>query len=237
MKTFGIVILIIVVSFALGVIGFNFIVMPLWVGLHEETTVPDVCGKTLEDAKNTLSKLELKSEVKAQKFSNMPEGVVISQIPLPTRRVRKGRIVELCISKGIEKVKVPWVQGLLVSQAQNLIERTGFKLGELNYEYSTTVPEGKVIYTIPSTDSLVPKGYKIDIFVSGVVKQSTMPELTGRSLKEVKEEVDKLGLDLVVKYAAEPSSLGIVILQSPPAGATVKAGDSLYLIVGRPSQK
>ena len=237
MKTFVIVILIIIASFIFGVIGFNFIVMPLWVGMHEEITVPNVCGKTLEEAEEMLSKFELKSEVKAQKFSDTPEGIVISQNPLPTRRVKKGRIVELCISKGIEKVKVPWVQGLLVSQAQNLIESSGLKLGELNYEYSTTTPEGRVVYTIPSQDSFVPKGYKVDIFVSGVVKESTMPDLTGKSLKEAKEEISRLSLNLVVKYIAEPSSLGAVILQSTPAGTIVKTGDSLYLIVGRPSQK
>ena len=233
MKTFWTIILIIVGSFGVGVLGFNYIAMPLWVGLHEETSVPDVCGKTLEDAQKTLAKFELKTQTMAQKFSNLPEGLVVSQNPLPARRVKKGRVVELCISKGKEKVRVPWVQGLLESQATNLLESSGLEIGELEYKYSTTVSEGRVIYTIPPSDLLVPKGSKVDIFVSKRGKETIMPDLTGKSLKEAKEEANKLGLNLYIRYTGKPSFLGaVILLQSPPAGTPINPGDSLHLIVG-----
>ncbi|MCK4351867.1 PASTA domain-containing protein [candidate division WOR-3 bacterium] len=235
MKTFGIIILIIIGSFAVGFLTFNYIVIPLWVGLQEEATIPDICGKSLEEAKKILTESEFKSQVIAQKFSQLPQGLVLSQNPLPMRKVKKGRTVKLCVSKGEEKAKVPWVKGLLLTQGQNLLLTSGLEIGELEYQWDNIVGEDRIIRTEPMSDSLVPRGTKINIFVSrGREKRLLMPDFTGRSLKEVKKEANKLGLNLEINYTAEPSSLGIVIIQSPLPGTPVKRGDFLNLIVGEP---
>jgi len=234
LKTTGFVILILIGSFGIGVLSFNYIAMPLWVGLHKEVETPDVCGKPIEEAKKILAEAGLKSEIKAQKFSELPERIVISQTPLPTRKVRIGRVVALCTSRGKEKCKIPWVKELLLPQAENLLGNAGIKVREVIYEYSKEIPNERVIRTNPPADVIVTKGTQVDIFVSQGGLNFTMPEFTWQILRKARERAEELGLILDIEYIAEPSPEGIVIAQSPLPGAPAQAGDYLKLVVGLP---
>ena len=234
LKTTGFVILILLGSFLIGVLSLNYIAMPLWIGLHEEIEVPDICGKPIEEVKKILAELGLKSEVRAQKFSELPERIVISQMPLPTRRVRRNRIITLCTSRGKERTKVPWVEDLLLTQAENLLENAGIKAREVIYEYSAEVPVDRVIRTNPPADIVVNKGTRIDIFVSQGGLNFTIPDFTWQTLRKARARAEELGLILDIEYIAEPSPEGIVIAQSPLSGAPAQAGDYLKLVIGLP---
>ena len=234
LKTTGFVTLILVGSFLIGVLSLNYIAIPLWVGLHEEIEVPDICGKPIEEAKKILDGVGLKSEVKAQKFSELPERIVISQMPLPTRRVRRSRVIALCTSRGKERTKIPWVEDLLLPQAENLLENTGIKVREVIYEYSSEIPAERVIHTNPPADVVVNKGTQIDIFVSQGGLNFTMPDFTWRTLREVRTRAEELGLILDIEYIAKPSPEGVIIAQTPLSGAPAQAGDYLKLVIGLP---
>lgn len=237
MRIAKIIVLTVIGSFIFGVLLFNYVIMPLWVDLHEETTVPDVCGKTLEEAEEVLKGFKLKTKIVTQKFSSLPKGIVLSQNPLPTRRVKKGRLIELSISKGEEKVKVPWLEGLTLTQAQNLLLSSGLKGGTIKYQYSKTIEEGRVISTDPPSDSLVILDTEVSLLVSQGRPGIYIPDLTGKILKEAQEIVQELGLNLKVEYTTEPSTMGIVILQSPGSGTTMRVGDTINLIVGPPAEE
>ena len=226
--------MILVGSFLIGVLSLNYIAIPLWVGLHEEIEVPDICGKPIEEAKKILTEVGLKSEVKAQKFSELPERIVISQTPLPTRRVRRSRIIALCTSRGKERTKIPWVEDLLLPQAENLLENAGIKVREVIYEYSSEIPAERVVRTNPSADVVVNKGTQIDIFVSQGGLNFTMPDFTWQTLREVRTRAEELGLILDIEYIAKPSPEGVVIAQTPLSGAPAQAGDYLKLVIGLP---
>ncbi|MDD5530266.1 MAG: PASTA domain-containing protein [bacterium] len=217
-----------------GILVFNFIALPLWVGVNEEITVPDVCGRPIEEAKNELIKAGLKFEIKAQQFSNLPKDIVISQYPLPARKVIKEKVVELSVSRGKEKIKIPWVEGMSLSQAQNLLKSAGLEIGEIIYEYSAQATPDNVIGTEPKIDAVVYKGSKVNIIVSQGEPETIAPNFIGMSLREVQEEAGKMGIVVEVKYVAKASPLGMIIIQKPPAGVTIKKGESLELTVGSP---
>jgi serine/threonine-protein kinase len=233
-KALGMFILLFGGSFWVGVLAFNYIVLPLWVGRYEEIQVPDVCGKTLDEAKTILSKYGLKAVVEAQKFSNVPRGVVISQHPLPIRRVRRGRKISLCVSRGQEKIRMPWLAGLSLEQAENILSSLGLKAKEVIYEYSEEIPNNEVIQTDPPADALINRNSEVIIYVSEGITTFPMPDFVGKTLREVQNEAQKIGIILDIKYIVEPSPLGIVVAQHPLPGTPVRSGKRLKVIVGFP---
>lgn len=234
-KTLLVAGLLLCASFLVGVLIFNYIALPLWVGRFEEIAVPDVCGKSLEETTKILSEQGLKVKVEAQKFSDVPEGIVISQHPLPARRVKRGRSISLCVSRGREKVRVPWVKGLKLSQAEDLIERSGLTVGEIIYEYSEDLPNDEVVQTKPESDVLVLRGTEITVYVSQGLTEFRIPDFTWKTLRDVQYEASRLGLILEPEYAAmERSPLGLILAQSPLPGTLAKSGERLKVIVGAP---
>lgn len=222
-------------SFIVGLIAFNFFALPLWVGVHEEVAIPDVCGKPLEQAKNELNKAGLKFEIKAQQFSSLPKDIVISQYPLPARKVTREKIVQLSVSRGKEKVKIPWIAGLVLYQAQDMLKSSGLEVGEIIYEYSDEVEPDRVIGSEPKVDAIVYKGSKVNILVSQGEPEIVMPSLVGMTLRDVQGEMSKLGLaPPEVEYVTKPSPLGLVLTQKPSSGERVKRGDPVKLLVGSP---
>ncbi len=243
LKTFGLFVVVMGSSFIIGVLIFNFIVMPLAVGLHREVNVPDVCEKEFTKAKEMLDSLGLEGVIASYKFSELlPEGYVISQTPLPSRRVKKGKKIKLILSKGEEKVSVPYTKGLLLEQAKNLISSTGLGIKEIRYICSEE-PKDEVVKTIPVHNTLIPKSSEIILIVSnGEVRLTLgMPELTGKTLKESKEIIEELKLFLgKVEYTGENEVAGqdefrtvdsaIVLIQFPMPGAEISIGDTVNLI-------
>jgi serine/threonine-protein kinase len=233
-KTLGWVLLFLLGSSLIGILAFNYIALPLWVGRYEEISVPDLCGKELEEAKEILSDLNLKARVEAQKFSTVPRGIIISQHPLPVRRVKKGKTISVCLSRGQEKVQIPWVQGLLLPQAQNLLRISGLNIREVIEEDSDEIPNDEVIRSEPAADVLVLRGADITLYVSQGLTDFRIPDFTWKTVREVEAEANRLGLILIKEYAAEPSPLGVVIAQMPLPGTPSKSGKELKVIVGAP---
>jgi serine/threonine-protein kinase len=234
MKTLGLALLFLLISSSIGILAFNYIALPLWVGRYEEISVPDLCGKRLDEAKEMLSELNLKVRVEAQKFSTVPRGIIISQHPLPVRRVKKGKTISLCLSRGQEKVRIPWVQGLLLSQAENLLLTSGLSIKQVIREDSDEIPNDEVIRSKPATDILVLRGSEVTLYVSQGLTDFRIPDFAWKTIREVEAEADRLGLVLIKEYAAEPSPLGVVIAQTPLPGTPSKSGTKLKVIVGAP---
>ena len=71
-----------------------------------------------------------RSGTRADEFSDtIPEGAVIrAQIPDGTTPVRKGGVVDLITSKGVEPVPIPDVIGMAWSEAKPILEEAGFAL-------------------------------------------------------------------------------------------------------------
>ena len=231
-KGIGIVIMVVVLSFFF----FDRVFMPLVVRLGREAEVPDLQGLTLEDAGSILKGRGLGLRVIREEYAlNYLPGTVISQIPGPESRVKKGRRIRVVLSRGGEKATVPELKGMTYRQAELALEARGLKIGEPAYMSSDTLPEGEVVTTFPSAGTTVPLGMEIRVLVNqtDTLEIIKVPRFKGENINEVSGEIKKIGLKLGrIRYKIKNHLLpGTVLNQIPKEGAEVKRGSIVELEV------
>lgn len=114
----------------------------------EKISVPNVVGKSENDAKSTLTGAGLTiSTVETEYSESYASGQVIRQNP-SGGKVEKGSSVSLVVSLGKkpeEKPKVPSIIGAGESSAKQMIINAGLTVSDTTYISSDTVPAGCVI--------------------------------------------------------------------------------------------
>lgn len=128
--------------------------------------IPDVAGKSVEDASAALSKVGLLTSAGPQSYSDtVPEGAVISAQP-QHEPVRPGDTLLLETSKGPEPVTVPDVVGKNWADAKKALTDAGFQL-----KYSAiadVAPSAFVVSKIsPGANTKQPKGSTITVNFAG----------------------------------------------------------------------
>jgi hypothetical protein len=98
--------------------------------------------------------------------SKHAKGVVVRTRPYPGKLVKAGREVELVVSLGERRYRVPDVVKLPEEAAQQRIERAGFKVAKATEEHSYTVKKGHVIRQSPKAGSAAPKSAPVQLAVS-----------------------------------------------------------------------
>ncbi len=224
--------IIIVAFFVIGVIIANIIIMPAIVQMGKEIVVPNVCNIPLETAIQELKKQNLEGVVIERRYDQIiEEGKVIIQNPLPDARVKAGRIINLTVSLGPQTVKVPYLTGIDVEKGKLIIKRLGLTIGTIDYLFSDSIIQNKIINTVPEPGVLLTKGDAVSLMVSkGIMLK--MPTLTGRAVEEAHTVLRKMGLVLGEVTEIEGSGIkGSVVVQDPESGKTVSPGDTVRLMV------
>ncbi len=168
-------------------------------GVAKEVAVPDLVGMTVEEATDTLDKLNLKLEVGDEiSSSEYEEGQIISQDPKAEMTVKEGYPVTVSVSKGkVKEGTVPNVVNKTANDAQFVLESYGYKLGGITQENSD-MPKDVVIRQTPEAGTAADPGTAVDIVVSlgSAVEQVEMPDLRGKNIDTAKEELEKAGLTI-----------------------------------------
>ncbi len=131
-----------------------------------EVRVPQVVGLPSEEALDSLKAVGLSYRVVSSVYSDAPEGTVVETSPAPGMRVKRGRIIELTLSRGHRLVPVPDVVGLEFEVASEILTRDGFRLGDVSYVFSDSVPRYRVIQTDPPGGEMVEPGTPVNLRVS-----------------------------------------------------------------------
>ncbi len=232
MKRFLTYLIIVLIFFIIGLLFANFLLMPLFVRQGAEVIVPNVCNLPLDSATVILKKTGLQSVVTERRYDRIIEqGRIIIQEPLPDTKVKKGRIINLSVSLGIEKITIPVITGLEYAKAKQIIDRLGLVIGDIDSVYSDSIGAGKIIRTIPEAEVEVKKGDEIKLIISkGIVLKS--PNLVGLKLDEAKSLIKKLNLVLGTVTEIEGSGeKGTVIVQNPQPDQVVDEGDTINLMI------
>ena len=233
LKRLLVILVLLLIAFSLGYIVVDRIVMPRLVGLGKELEVPDVTGMSLGEAKSVLEEAGLRYNVGEQRYDDVvPVGFVISQDPMPGQKIKEAGLVSVITSLGQEEVGIPLLLDLSLMQAKSLLERLGLRVGMIDTSYSDSIRGGRVVATSPPPDSAVYRGTKVDITLSGAKPlYFVMPDFLGRTFESAKDDILALGLELgeVTVLETNDSRKGVILLQSPPAGMTVKRGDKVIL--------
>jgi serine/threonine-protein kinase len=120
--------------------------------------VPDVRGKSQDDAVKTLEAAGLKAVIAPETVNDktVPKGAVAAQAPA-SGTLTRGQSVTLTVSKGPKFVKVPSFIGKQADDARKALEKLGFQVRINNVlggffgtvrdqdPVDTEVPEGSVV--------------------------------------------------------------------------------------------
>ncbi|MBE0667279.1 MAG: PASTA domain-containing protein [Bacteroidales bacterium] len=224
------------------------IILIIWLNIYtrhgQSRPVPEMRGLSLEEARKTALRNKMRFVVIDSVYTGfVPKGCIAEQMPLPGKRVKKGRMIKVTVNAfNPEMVAVPDLVGLPRRQALSLIETAGLLPGQLNY-----VPDLTVDFVLKQTihgrevtpgDS-VQKGLVIDLVLGkGLSSQRTMiPSLTGFTLGRAREEILGSSLNLgayvfdATVVTGTDSLVAFVYKQNPEyhEDATVQLGSAVYI--------
>ncbi len=133
----------------------------------ETVELPDFVAMDYRKAKLEAEKLGLICELKSVSSEIFDVGYVVSTDPVAKTEISTGSKLKIYYSKGAsaDKVEMPVLTNLTPVEAYTKMNGN-FKVGEVTYEYSETVEQGKIIsQSIPSGNSVI-KGTVIDFVIS-----------------------------------------------------------------------
>ncbi|MDX1357800.1 MAG: Stk1 family PASTA domain-containing Ser/Thr kinase [Clostridia bacterium] len=191
----------------------------------KEYIVEDYRGLDYEEVKAKLENdFRIIVEMHGVYSEEIPAGEIIAQdkeqgIVFKELAVNK---IRLTVSLGAEEITIPTLVSLEYRLAEPELNNLGLnpiKIEILNDE----VTKGQVIRTDPPEGSVANPGDDITVYVSlgPELEEVTVPDLTGLTLKEAKEVLFKLNLEIGSYLPNEPGEFATIIEQRPASGEIV----------------
>jgi serine/threonine-protein kinase len=221
-------------GFALAWLVVAFVVFPSGV-VPNDVKVPNVTGLMYEEAAQRLAQSGFKAEQGEQRYDNSaPKLTVIEQSPPPGAKEGVGSTITLVVSGGQRIVSVPTVTGMTRIEAQVLLEKDGFDVGDVG-EADSDAPIGTVVSTRPGAGAQVSVPSSVSLVLSRGAAAATlqMPNLVGRDVGAARQVLSQLGVrDVQLRYEPMATSpQGTVVGQSPVASSTILPGAAVQLQV------
>ena len=168
--------------------------------------VPDVAGRTQEQAEQELSNAGFVSTVVQQSDDTVPAGQVISTSPAANEEARKGSTVTIYLSTGSRNLStlttVPRVVGMTRSQAEQ--ELANFDLSASFTEVDSTRPAGEVVSQSYEEGARVAEGTTVNLEVSS----GNAPQQTVNCSVNVGDTSQYASRDYTVSVTVDGSSAG-----------------------------
>ena len=203
-----------------------------------EVEVPEINGKTKDQAEEILRNRGLKLKVSSSRFSpDVAEGMVLEQIPSSGTRLKVDRTVKVLLSLGPQQFAVPNLVGTSLRAAQLTLARRRLMLGNTLYTHIAEGEPSTVVYQSPKPGTQEGADPSVNIVISlgAPAEFYIMPDLIGRPAEIVagraRSEGFRIGKINYVKYpGVEP---GVVIQQKPQAGYRLGKSDLILLDVSQ----
>jgi serine/threonine-protein kinase len=234
-RSLGIGIAATAIAFILGVVGFNFVVMPMLVHQRSAVLVPDLRGMSEKQARKFTERVSLHFQV-ARETNNsvVPAGYVISQTPRQGESIKEGRTVSVVLSLGPNRRQVPELNGLSLRQSRILLTRNGLRIGRVSRVRRVSDIQETVISSKPGPGRELPEGGAVDLLVAvgGDKDRYLVPDLIGQDLLFIREKLQNMGFRVSgVRYEHRPGIYpNTVIGQKPAPGTLIREGDSIELV-------
>ena len=132
-------------------------------------TVPSVVGLARADAEARLGEAGLEARAVEEPSAEVPAGAVIRQQPAPDAAVAPGSTVELVVSSGPPRVRVPGVVGQPAADAAAALADAGLQVRRSLVPVEDPAQDGVVIDQRPAAGEEAPEGAPVRIFVGRAV--------------------------------------------------------------------
>jgi len=151
----------------------------------QEVAVPPLVGLAPAEAERAAERLGLQMAIERQYYSpQIPEGRIMSQLPLPGTKVRRGWQVRVAQSLGPTRVAIPDVTGESEHAAELNIRRRGLDVAALAEMQAPGIPAEQVIAQSPPANATQVLAPKISLLVTVAAQPQTfvMPSFVGQTL-------------------------------------------------------
>ena len=197
----------------------------------ERFTLPLVAGLTPEAATNLIAKMPLDLKPLSEEFSTtVPKGYVIDSNPPSGEKVKRGSVVVIRVSKGIEQVALTSYIGKSSDQALNELQDAGFAVTS-TYAFSETRLAGEVISQKPAGGATADKGSAVSLVISKGTQYAYIPNLFSIEEAKAVQALKDLELKVVVKKIGKKAVKKVTNI-SPKVGSKVKRGSTVTITVG-----
>lgn len=183
----------------------------------QEVTVPPLVGLGPAEAERATAGLGLQISIERQYYSpQIPEGRIMSQLPLPGTKVRRGWQVRVAQSLGPTRVAIPDVTGESEHAAELNIRRRGLDVASMAEMQEPGIPVDQVLAQSPPANATQVLAPKISLLVTSTAEPEAfvMPSFIGQPLGSASRTLQDAGF-----------RLGNVSVAAPPAAQTVDAAN------------
>jgi resuscitation-promoting factor RpfB len=122
--------------------------------------VPDVDGKSVEDATAKVQAAGLEVSVQTKMTNQAPKGTVVSTAPFPGSTLEVGDTVTLTVAQPFPKI--PHVVGKTLANAKQSLKNAGFEVGRVTQQTSTK-KKGTVISQSPDAGTSARPGRAVSL--------------------------------------------------------------------------
>ncbi len=139
--------------------------------------VPDVQGKTREEAERILKEAGFEIEVRTARSSADDENLVIGQDPRgdADETMKVGSVVAITVGEGPANVEVPSINNQPLRETEQILKDANLKLGSQMKVPNDRVPAGHVVEQHPAAGTEVEPGSTVDVVVSSGPQQTPAP--------------------------------------------------------------
>ncbi len=202
----------------------------------KEVQIPNLVGKTEEEAKEELAKINVKYNKINEKYSSEVEaGKIISQEPgySINFKIKEKSTVNVIISKGTETTTVPKVIGMKYDDAVAALEAAKLTVEKVE-EASKTVEAGIVISQEIAANTTANAGDVVKIHVSTGITQVEVPSVLGKTEAEAKQILTEKKFKVEIKTTSDTSKEnGVVVEQSVNAGKEIDEESTITITVNK----
>src|SRR5579863_3074585 len=150
-----------------------------------EVAIPDLVGKPPAEARRIADAAGFQMNVERQYYSpTVPEGKILSQLPAPGTKVRRGWQIRVAESLGPQRVVIPNVLGESERAAEINILRRGLDLGGVATIEMPEATPNQVIAQSPSASASSISAPKISLLIAQPAPPQAfaLPNFVGQSL-------------------------------------------------------
>jgi beta-lactam-binding protein with PASTA domain len=168
-------------------------------------------------------------------------GLIVSHVPAAGATVKRGDSVDIVVGAS-QQVQVPDLIGLTLERAQVLLKKAGLVEGELSQVPVKKERAGLIIEQTPLPGVVADPGSAVKMSIGVAVDEGpdlvTVPDVTGGSVDKADAILKKAGLRRggTSEVPVPPEKVGLVVGQSPGAGARLPPDTAVALIIGKPAE-
>lgn len=200
-----------------------------------EVTVPKLVGLAPADARRVAATNGLLLVTENRFYStDVPAGHIVSQLPQPGERVRRGWQVRVAESLGPQRRVIPNLLGESERAAEINLRRHGLEIGTVAAIPRIGVESEEVVAQSPAPDAAASSPV-VSLLVAAPPPppEFVMPNLVGRHLADVTGQLEQAGLRVGRVDEVAGSATGMILRQSPPAGQKVAVGTAINVQVSQ----